>query len=171
MRLRRRLQYEERKCSNQRKVTYDSFIHFLVQLSCWSKSLLSRLIAHYMFGPASLWCRNCQVVKLCCRKDLACLHGEGCITAVPFAHIPVVPREVQTMDGSKYEVWTASIWLPFIIFLSMHELVFFVVLNFRSKTSNCSHLIFFSIIIMYLILISIYVVFAEESSYPKPLLG
>jgi len=63
MRLRRRLQYEERKCSNQRKV-----------------------------------------VKLCCRKDLASLHGEGCITAVPFAHIPVVPREVQTMDGSKYEV-------------------------------------------------------------------
>jgi hypothetical protein len=37
-------------------------------------------------------------------KDLASLHGEGCIPAVPFTHIPVVPREVQTMDSSKYRV-------------------------------------------------------------------
>jgi vacuolar-type H+-ATPase subunit I/STV1 len=39
------------------------------------------------------------------------------------------------------------------------------------KQVICSQLIFFSIIVMYLILISVYIVFAEESSYPKPLLG
>lgn len=62
------------------------------------------------------------MVKLCCGKDLAGLHGEGCFRAVPFAHIPVVPREVQTMDGGKYDVGAASSFL-----------LLFRILNFRNK--------------------------------------
>lgn len=44
------------------------------------------------------------MAELRCGKDVASLYGEGCIQAVSFAHIPMVPREVQAMDSSKYSV-------------------------------------------------------------------
>jgi hypothetical protein len=46
------------------------------------------------------------VVKLCCWEDLASFHGKGCIPTVPFANIPMVHKQVQTMDGSKLRSWT-----------------------------------------------------------------
>lgn len=108
MRLKKRLQFEEKKSANQRRVGYCTFMqwylpcmHFLgvffyqvFRFSCWSQSLLSLASAHFISGTAPLWCRDSEVAKLCCWEDVASLHGKGCIPAVPFAHIPLVHKQV-----------------------------------------------------------------------------
>jgi hypothetical protein len=77
------------------------------------------------------------VVKFCCGKDLASLHGEGRIPAVSFAHNPVVPGEVQAMDSSKYTVFKSYYYLLATFYYILVSLETFFLSSSEAKGIIC----------------------------------
>lgn len=97
LRLRKKLQYEERKSANQRKVLKFKCTFVKFQSSCllvWGWISFTC----YFCLAGSFWFRISKVVKSCSWKNLANLHGADCIPTISFACHTVVLEQVQAVD-------------------------------------------------------------------------